>query len=84
MSHSVPTASTCATYLMSEPRRRTFTCDSHAGVPSAPDSLTATHMRAAHLLPVSGLPTLSRFCLWSCMQGAAAQGRASERQQQEL
>jgi hypothetical protein len=28
MSHSAPTASTCARYLMSEPRRRTFTCGS--------------------------------------------------------
>ena len=26
MSHSVPTASTAATYLVSLPRRRTFTC----------------------------------------------------------
>jgi len=28
MSHSVPTARTCATYFMSEPRRRTLTCSS--------------------------------------------------------
>ena len=41
MSHSVPTASTAATYFVSEPRRLTLTCKTNLFIALSTNELTA-------------------------------------------
>ena len=64
MSHSVPTASTAATYLVSEPRRLTLTCKTHLLIALESSKLEADRLlyrrliaRHIALLCISGWPS---------------------------